>query len=498
MLFFVRNAVAFQILALAAVFSWVHGGTRPDLLLPVVPWLTFFIWQMGLVFPQAKSTENLAQARSRVLHSLVRDPAAWLALLSTIYLAIPLFNATGAPVYDAVAKEWILPKVPIPWLPSCVDSSEQASMLLWFPPVFSAAIIARHALLKRGKRIVMQGVCWNAAALAALGLIQLWKGAKGIFWVGEEMPRHFFSTFGYPNFAGAFFTFAFLLSLGLWIGRINSFVACFGPDALRKREVDSESETAFAKYGLLIPVFLNLAGAICSLSRAAILLTAVSLLAYGVYVLSGFIRRASSSQRLISVSVAAAVLVTAVLGSTLMAPRAYKDEIKTITFESVWKRISGQECRYHNRVAMQIFSDYPAYGSGAWGYPHYQKIYMSEKEIKSMQIIGGANVHNDYCQFLAEFGTLGFCLIVSTMLCFVSGAVVRLVRYNRSASSKRIALSPKWLYRMPPEAVAVFVASTATLIHALGDLPFRTPAVVIMWLCAWACLDGFVPSTNRK
>jgi O-antigen ligase len=247
---------------------------------------------------------------------------------------------------------------------------------------------------------------------------------------------------------------------------------------------------------MVIPTILNLAGAIFSLSRASILLCGVSIVVYGIYMLAGFWRKSSSSRRLITLAVAATVLLTGVLGSTIMAPKAYKDEISTITFESVLERVSGH--RYHNRVAMNIFSDYPFFGSGAWGYPHYQKIYMDEKEIKSMQIIGGANVHNDYCQFLAEFGAVGFGIILATVMRFVAVAVVKLLKYSRAVSTKNINLSPNWLYRLPPEAVGVFLATACILIHALGDIPLRTPAVLIMWICVWVCIDGFIPAINRK
>ena len=64
--FFLRNILLLHILLLVIGFSWIHGGTRPDLLMPVIPWLTVFVLEYLLVFPQAKSSETLAEARSRV------------------------------------------------------------------------------------------------------------------------------------------------------------------------------------------------------------------------------------------------------------------------------------------------------------------------------------------------------------------------------------------------------------------------------------------------
>jgi len=54
--FFVKNVLLLHLFALVLAFTWIHGGTRADLLLPVIPWLTFFVLEWLLVYPQVKST----------------------------------------------------------------------------------------------------------------------------------------------------------------------------------------------------------------------------------------------------------------------------------------------------------------------------------------------------------------------------------------------------------------------------------------------------------
>ena len=148
--FFVRNVVLFHVFALVLALGWIHGGTRPDLLLPVIPWLAAFALEFLLVFPQAKSTENLSEARSRVWRALARDPLLYAALVLTALLVVPLFNVAGAPVFDEAAKQWVNPRPPLPGLPWCVNPDEHAVLLLWFPPVLIAALAAKHGLLKKG------------------------------------------------------------------------------------------------------------------------------------------------------------------------------------------------------------------------------------------------------------------------------------------------------------------------------------------------------------
>ena len=53
-------------------------------------------------------------------------------------------------------------------------------------------------------------------------------------------------------------------------------------------------------------------------------------------------------------------------------------------------------------------------------------------------------------------------------------------------------------YHLPPEVVAVFVGTTATVCHSLGDLPFRSPAILTVWLLSFVCADGFLPAVRSS
>ncbi len=492
--FFIRNVVLVHLLALALAFSWIHGGTRPDLLLPVIPWLTAFVLEFLLIFPQTKSTETLAEARSRVWSSLVRDPLLYLSLAQTILLVLPFFNVSGAPEYNAATHQWRNPAPPMPGLPFCVIPSEHAVLLLWFPPVLIAALAAKHGLLKKGKRLLLEGLCWNGAALALFGIVQQMTGAKSIFW-GDRVFDHFFATFGYPNFAGAFFTLLFALSAGLWFGRVSA--DAIGPSMAM---TGTEESTPVNGYWLLVPVLLNLGGALASLSRAAILLCAVVLLVLSLYMIVGVWQKAESGGR---VKLVAAILLILFLGGlslTVFAPQALKTEIASITPTAVMDRVAGR-AYYHARIAKEIFRDHPVFGVGGWGYQHYQMKYLTPEELKTMQIEGGANVHNDSLQFLAEQGAVGYGLLVLCVLALAVPLVwqaVAVCRALAAAGADAAAAKPVWLYRLPPVLVAVFVGTTATVCHSLGDLPFRDPAILIVWVLSFVCATGFLPAIRKN
>ena len=493
---FVRNVVLIHVAALVLAFSWIHGGTRPDLLLPVIPWLSAFALEFLLIFPQAKSTETLAEARSRVWYALARDPLLYAAITLTVLLVIPLFNVAGAPTFDAALKQWHNPTPPFAWLPSCVKADEHAVLLLWFVPVLIAALVAKHGLLKKGKRVLFEILCWNGALLSLFGFVQLMTGAKSIFW-GTEPFSYFFSTFGYPNFAGAFFTLLFALSAGLWFGRASEEV--IGPAAGSGTRTGEESW--MWQHYLLVAVLLNFVAAIASLSRAAILLCGVAFLVFGLYMILGVWQKSETGGR---VKIMAALLITLFvsgLSFTVFAPKALKTELRAITPASVFERVSGS-AYYHARVAQEILRDHRVFGVGGWGYPHYLKQYLKPEEIPRMQIEGGANVHNDSLQFLAEQGWVGYGLLlvcVSLLIVPLAGQAVRTCRDGAMTGRGDVTPPPKpaWLYRLPAPLIGVFVGTSATVCHSLGDLPFRDPAVLIVWVLSFVCVSGFLPAVRK-
>ena len=496
MSWFVRNALVVNIFALVLAFSWIHGGTRPDHLMPVVPWLTIFALQMLLVFPQAKSTENLIEARQRVYKSLRRDPLTWLALILLALLIIPLFNVAGVPVFDSASGTWNNPAPPIAWLPFCVAPDQHAVLLLWFPPALVAALGARHGLLKRGKRLLLELCCWNGAVLAVIGFAQLLTETKSMLWF-VPLESHFFSTFGYPNFAGAFFTLIFALSAGMWVFDATLFMQS------EQVAIMQSEKNIFYKHRMLLPVALTFLAALASLSRAAILLSVLVAIFYSLYVVMFVWNRISKVARIKIFAVLFGVIALMVMSLMAFKFSAFKKELETISYDAVVSRVTGAGY-YHVRVAKEIHKDYPTFGVGGWGYPHFQMQYMTPEDIKHMQIQGGVNVHNDTRQFLAEQGNVGFGVMLACVLSLLIPLLIS--AYKLIANSFKVSKADSdsnspaghWFYCIPPPLIAVFIGTAATVAHSMGDLPFRTPAVLTVWMLAFVCVPGWIPVLKRK
>jgi len=492
MSWFVRNILFLHILALVFAFCWIEGGTRAELLLPVVPWLTFFVLQWLVVYPQAKSTETLAEARERVWHALGRDPLLYAAIALTALLTIPLFNVAHPPAYDVATQTWRNFAPPVKWLPFCVDPWQHAVVLLWFPPVLIVALAVRHGLLKKRKRWLLETVCWNSAAMAVVGFAQLHDGTNKLLWL-MPMKGYFFSVFGYPNFAGAYFTLTAVLSAGLWfydatVGLRTSWTT--------SSAVTDEESWAFTNR-MILPTIFCFVAAIASLSRAAILLSSVTLVVWVVYMTSFVWRRVGTAARLtILASIFAGIMVT-VASFAIFKWGPLRTEMRNITFSAIVERVSGKGY-YHARVAKEVLNGYPIFGVGGWGYARYQLQYLNKGE--DAQLVGGANVHNDSLQFLAEHGYVGYALILACAVLVMIPPfwqTLKLLRDNSSIWGEG-KTSVGWLQRIPIPLVAVVVGCSATVCHSLGDLPFRAPSVMIVWTLAWCTVPGWIPVVRRQ
>jgi len=490
---FARNVLLTHLVVFIVVLGWIHGGTRPDLLLPVIPWVTLIMLEWLLVFPQAKRTETLVESRRRVWRALKRDPLVYTGLALLVLLIIPLFNVAYPPVFDAASQKWIAPKPPVTWLPYSVNPDHHAVLLLWFPPAIVAALAAKHGLLKRGKRLLLEAICWNGAALAVLGFVQLATDTQNLLWL-TPMKSYFFSSFGYPNFAGAFFTLHTAIALGIWFQDATE-VAGLAPCRISE---DDERSVLFT-HRLLLPAMLCFVAAVASLSRAAILLSVLVLLAMIAYILIFVWRRVSAGARVTLVSIVGAVLLAVVVVMLVFKLDKLKAEIRTITPSAVVERVTGAGY-YHARIAKAIFCDHPVFGVGGWGYPRYQQMYMTAEDEKRVQREGGANVHNDSLQFLAEQGIVGYGLLVACALILAIPLVLqawRLVRIKPPSEDGALANVPKgWLSRIPPPLIAVWLGTGATVCHSLGDLPFRTPSILAVWVLALVCVTGWLPAVR--
>lgn len=490
-----KHILFFHVAAFIIALGWIHGGTRPDWLLPVAPWISLAILEWFLLCAQPKKDELMLESRQRVWDALKRDYLLYVSLAFTVLLVIPFFNVAQEPAYVEATQKWQVFAPRIKWLPFTPDIRRHGIVLLWFIPAMITVLAVKHGMLKRSKRVLLEVICWNGAALALLGFIQLAFKATAILGL-TKLDTYFFSVFGYVNVGAAYFTLIGALSFGLWLQQAAEDASLTAISTLDPDEL----QPPLVVHRMLLPTVLCFAGAIATLSRAAILLCALLFVFFLIYGLAYIWKRIALGLRISILSGLSALIFSLVVLFFALKLEGLKRELSTITFHAIVERVFGTG-QYHVRISKEILNDYPLFGVGGWGYPVYQPVYMTPEDFKNMQIVGGSNVHNDMFQFLSEHGYIGFGI----MMLFVGLLVVPLwrdiIRFcNLKPSGDHIssaALKTHWFYRLPPVIVAIFAGTTATVVHSFGDLPFRSPAVLVVWLIAFVCASGWLPVMRK-
>ena len=528
---FFRSVPVLLIFPTLAALAWIRGGTHGDLLVPTVPWLLTLVFEVLICFPQRHFGEDAVQARQRCWRRVGRDPIFFLVLLFlVVVLGIPFLNKGFCPScdYDTILAsltpeefeqmpailEDKAPNPPIPFAPFCMNYRQHFEVLMWFLPALMAMLAARHALLRHGKRLLVEMLAWNAAALAVFGFIERATGAHFVMmWDQGEYDAfvamlrktsaisyakpdpHFFATFGYPNMAGSFFMLAFALSLGVWMTHA------------RAAEVESPTDKAevtrqrlllrfIRAHYMLIPVTLNFLGALFTYSRMAIITSLVmAVLAFFYYILRMLLARVDRARQVkrAAFSFVGAVLLLVI--GVVFAPDNVFDEIGHTETREALNRLTGKQ-DYHFHAAMKLIKKYPVFGCGGWGYKHLCLNQMEEEDMGKAMALGTANVHNDYLQFLCEHGAVGLGCLLGIFFCLIVPIFRdwgRLYRAARFLSPENAPSSPRAVYCLPPGTIWILIGSFAVALHAVFDAPLRSGAVLSLFFVSLACADGYLP-----
>ena len=500
MQFLCRNIVAISVGATLSVVAWLFGGARAGELLRVLPWLLFIVLEAFLIFPQPHEMETTHQARSRVWKRLRKDPLVLIMGATLVILAIPFMNCGLCNVCDY--PKILLganPRPPLPFLPFCVNRLEHLNVFLWFLGAFTLVAAVRYGCLKSGKRLVLHIVVWNGVALAVLGGIQIMYEIPGPLGqtFGAAKLDHFFSTFGYSNMAGCYFSTLFALAVGLWRWEFEKV------RELEKKEADRiQAPSSFRfwnRHYMLIAAVILFFAAMNTLSRASIMLSSSMAVVFFAHAAASFLKRMSRARRFKASAVCALVFVVLALLVVRYMPKDVRAEVDTIETRAVLDRVSGKyQCE--QRAALAILKDSPVFGCGGWGFVHFSAEKLSQREKSNFEYawgrVGRANVHNDWLQFAAEHGLVVLGLILAVVYLLIS-PVGRVWRALYAAvcftKTKEQPPHPHALFVIPAPAFCILVAAGAVVIHSFGDCPLRSAAVSMLFFTMLAAIDGFLP-----
>lgn len=440
--------------------AWFRGGTPPGTQPPLLVlsgvllamYLVANVWgtsaQVRGGLKDRASLSTAGRLMVKRVWGLLTRPVFLAGLPFVVLLLVQYINAGRFTYQNPVNGQWQITAPLHPSFPSAFRQAEAFEMICWFVPVWLLVSILRTRIFT-GKSLMMILRCLtlNGAVIGVFGIVQFISGTSKIYWF-TPIPVHFFASFGYPNHAASFFAFMLALNFGLLFHELA-----------RQREQQSRIWI----WLLVVTTAIHFGAANLTLSRAGILLSWGLLGVAGLYFVARLWRQLAPVTRLnLACGIGAAMILAAILAWAIAG-----DEI-TMEIASLApaKIVDGSTLGAQGRMnaisaAWKIALDNPFFGVGGWGYAHLVGFYFDPASWGQLHVAGQANVHNDLLQFLAEFGFVG------TGILLLECAILGITWIRRSA------------WRTP---LGFFGGMALLLIaaHSVVDLPFRSPAILIM------------------
>ena len=394
---------------------------------------------------------TLFSLRNGRLPRLTRDPYTWLGLTFLLLLAVQTWNSGRYLYFNPVGERWMYTTAPIPWLPWSFNRVESMQMIYWFLPAWALGLAIRNAPDARGLawRALLFFVV-NATALALFGLVQHVTGSDIVYGFSEGGRGHFYASFGYRNHAVAYL----LLVLAIALGYL----------AYRLRQRWFMADTRVATDGWLaataaLVVFIAIHPA---LGRVAIVLAWILVL---LFLAGYFLRHPYSHAPAARLQIAIVLLLgtgialswIAIIGGDALFRRMEGSFVDTF-----WTNIGNRAWMWS--AAIRMWEDHMLWGVGGWGYRYLLPLYAEGAGLLEIHLPGKANAHNDAVQFLAEFGTAGFSLLLAATIVLTG----------------RFILAWRQAWGRPAAALYAMTAGGLFFVglHSLVDLPLRNAAVL--------------------
>ena len=467
-----RYGAAVHVALLVVYASWARGGSAPAFFW-AIPWLALGILEMLFLLPPSHDGSSAHAAARRVWQGLLRDPVFYVGGALLLFLLLQWLNGPREMIRNLATATWEYTPPPWPWLPFCVDRSEAAQVLIWALGAYAVLLAVRHGMRLSARRWLLKVMVYNGALLALVGVLHLMTGTTKLFWI-RPIEVYFFSTFGYPNHASAFFTLLTAINIGLLI-----------------ESLDSKEQEKVVSSWLMVSLVLNLFGVFFSLGRAGMVLTlgilAVALLYGSIYLWN----RTTIATRVRLWVMIGGLALAGGFFALVVPDNPILRELKTIDLLQLHKQLQGDRAELAH-AAIDIWQDYPWAGVGGWGFRRYVGIYMGPERYEYLRAAGRANVHNDAVQYLCEHGVIGLALILGLIFVLIGQLWFRMAVMRHKQDDG--AIKPRnWFMSVSPMVWFCILGTFATVIHSLIDLPFRNMAIIATWFIALASAPSFVP-----
>jgi hypothetical protein len=368
----------------------------------------------------------------------------WLLVLLCSYVAfqlvpLPSFLLRVLSPARAVLLDGAAQAVPgMVLAPLSVVPSETLSHFLRIAAYVVVLLLVRELTWRISHRpwTLVLPIIFVAALEAGLGLLQQAVGEPGTIARGTYINRN--------HFAG-------LLEMALPFAVMYP-VAVMRRVRFRRR---SPAGPALKAGAVLVVAAVLLLGIIYSLSRMGFIAALCSLLVMGILALSP------------GLSAKGKFLIVGLVALSVMVSFVFLPPDQLIT--RFGQLSAAEEITAEGRLllwgeTLDLIAAYPLFGSGLGA---FESVFLKYKI--SEPLVSDPYAHNDYLQFFAELGTIGFLIAAALMLTILAKAV-RAALQHSDPNSRSLAL-------------ACVGAIVAILVHSLVDFNLHVPANAM--LLAW-------------
>lgn len=462
------------VVALQLVFlPWALGGMY---LWSQIPSLVLSLLAFGLaLWPRNYTEEFTPEGSFRLLMwpKLKNFPIFWLGLLFLGTIVVQALN----PNWQFMQGDqgwWMQACDFVNWLPHGAAGPRWIMTNPWRELlVYASAWLLVCALWvgvtrRRTLQLLLTVLIVNAGLLAVFGIAQRALGADKMFWIWPQPGNYFVSTFIYKNHAGAYFNL--MLSL-------CAAMAYWHFSRASRRFDKSNPGGVFAFVGILVAMLV-----IFSYSRTATLLClpylAVLLISFLVKQIWG-----NQEERSIFVTLTLAVVLVTFLWLGLKQLRVEKviDRIDQIMKGDHQVSVAGRQEAAQATIEL-IQRDW-LWGGGAGSFrfmfPLMQQYHPPIWRGPNGKRIYFEHAHNDYLEYVAEFGLWGGIMALAALVVLAAGLL-------------RIEAQRK------PMQLLLLGGLALVAIHSVVDFNAHNPAILLTWCALWPILVRWGELEDRK
>jgi len=365
---------------------------------------------------------------------------------------------------------------PYPEYVGGVDQAEGWDRLSYILPCLLIVLAVRQMVASKvlDLSVLCGTIFWTGVAVAALGLVQRYTGAEGIYWSDDLIFKNrnlFFGPYRSPGIATSY------MNLGLALGLSHLLATT---RRLSRRKDAKPSHPLCICIGLII----LFTGAMTAGSKAGTVFAASTLVLWFVMnwrAVFSMLRNATSllpsgspHERNIIFSAIAAAGIFSVLSLGATVTKRWEKSIDNDHQTLQVRHIA-------NSVQLKMI-DRPEWGWAGYGPESFFPLFPLHSQGSGLQ---GKWVysHNDHLQTLVEWGWAGtgcFVLLIG------GGATILLTELINEALSKKRRHRTGNLFYFRGIAIAMFIC----LLHATVDFPFQIESIAITFAAllgaAWA------------